>query len=348
MPTESGPEEGRGRAGAPRPVDPVFSRYRALLGPLVVVCLFVVGMFWSPFEPHPLPADPSGASGGEITWSHEDWSIFEERVEAAVEAGADTLPMGELMVHVGLGLVGTPYEAGTLEVEGPERLVVELGSLDCVTFVENVYAISAAVKAGVAQRLDDRATVEGEYERMLRALRYRGNVIDGYPSRLHYFSEWIHDAEAKQLVEDVTDDLGGVVDREPLRFMSENPEAYRQLSEPENLAAIRRVEDLLSRRGRHVIPEDRIEEVSSGIRNGDIIAATSSVYGLDVAHTGIAVRIGDALHLIHAPLVGDSVEVSERRLAERIQAIDGQDGIIVARPLEPRAGSAPVGRRNLR
>lgn len=317
----------------PEPAAPFAARYRALFGPVVVVALFVIAMFWSPFEPHPLPADPSGTPGGEVTWADSDWAVFERSVRSA--AGADTLPMGELMVHVGMDLVGTPYVPGTLEVEGPERLVVDFGGLDCVTFVENVYAIATAVKAGVADRLGERGRVEGEYERMLRALRYRGDVIDGYPSRLHYFTEWILDAQAKQLVEDVTEELGGVLDREPIDFMSTHSEAYRQLSEPDNLEAIRRIEELLSLRGRHYVPEGRIAEVAERIRDGDIVATTSTVEGLDVAHTGLAVRVDGELRLLHAPLVGDSVQVSERSLADRILAIGGQDGIIVARPLEP-------------
>ncbi len=345
MPTDGGDPSVPERAvpeREPGEAVPAAKRYRALLGPLAVVVLFAVGMVWSPFEPHPLPADPSGTPGGEVTWADSDWNVFEESVRSAVAAGADTLPMGDLMVHIGLGLVGTPYEPGTLEVEGPERLVIDFGGMDCVTFVENVYAIATAVKAGVGDRLDQRGVVEGEYERMLRALRYRGNVIDGYPSRLHYFSEWLLDAQSKQLVENVTEELGGVMDDEPIDFMSTHPDAYRQLSDPDNLDVIRRVEELLSARGRLYIPEDRIGDVADRIQPGDIIAATSTVPGLDVAHTGLAVRIDGELRLLHAPLVGDSVEVSVRPLAERIVAIEGQDGIMVARPLEPRAAPSRI------
>lgn len=344
MPTDGPPERSSRPETPPRrePDEPAVAKYRALMGPIAVVLLFVIAMLWSPFEPHPLPADPSGSPGGEVSWADSDWAVFEESVRSAVTAGADTLPMGDLMVHVGMGLVGTPYEPGTLEVEGPERLVIDFGGLDCVTFVENVYAIATAVKAGVAERLDERGIVEGEYERMLRALRYRGNVIDGYPSRLHYFSEWLLDAEAKQLVVIVTEELGGVVDEEPIDFMSTHPDAYRQLADAENLETIRRVEELLSARGRRYVPEDRIAEVADRIHSGDIIAATSTVKGLDVAHTGLAVRIDGELRLLHAPLVGDSVEVSVRSLADRIRSIDGQDGIMVARPLEPRAAASRI------
>jgi hypothetical protein len=36
---------------------------------------------------------------------------------------------------------------------------------------------------------------------------------------------------------------------------------------------------------------------------------------------------------MHAPLVGSVVEISEVPLAERLQRINAQDGIMVARPL---------------
>ncbi|KPJ84154.1 MAG: hypothetical protein AMS19_01825 [Gemmatimonas sp. SG8_23] len=243
--------------------------------------------------------------------------------------------MGAAMALVGRDLVGTDYVPHTLEVEGPERLVINFRGLDCVTFVENVFAIAAVVKAGAVERLSDRATVEAEYEQVLRTLRYRNGFIDGYSSRLHYFSDWIADGERKLVVEDVTGSLGGIVDPEPVRFMSEHPGAYRQLADPENLEGIRDVESQLTARGRTYIPEGDIEAVSSSIREGDIIAATSTVEGLDVAHTGLAIRVDGELRLMHAPLVGEAVQISEVSLADRIRAIEGQDGIIVARPMEP-------------
>ena len=55
--------------------------------------------------------------------------------------------------------------------------------------------------------------------------------------------------------------------------------------------------------------------------------------GLDIAHTGLALWVDGKLHLMHAPLVGTVVEISKLPLADRIQGIEGQDGIMVARPL---------------
>jgi hypothetical protein len=43
--------------------------------------------------------------------------------------------------------------------------------------------------------------------------------------------------------------------------------------------------------------------------------------------------VDERLHLLHAPATGKSVEVTDRPLAEWLPRFDGQDGIMVARPL---------------
>ncbi len=264
-----------------------------------------------------------------------DWDILHDRLAWAYESGLDTIPIGEAVVALGRSFVGTPYQPKTLEIPGPERLVINFEALDCVTFVENVLAMARFVKTAPPAVLNEQHVYRSIYQGALRQIRYRGGEISGYPSRLHYFTDWIADGREKGLVADVTAELGGVPDAEPVNFMSTHPDAYRQLSEPETLDRVRADEARLTARERVFVPEERIEEAASGIRNGDIIAAKSTVAGLDVAHTGIAIWLDGQLHLMHAPLVGDSVQVSERSLARRIREIGAQDGIAVARPQEP-------------
>lgn len=256
-----------------------------------------------------------------------DREIFEETMAFARAERLDTLPMGETVARIGRRFVGTPYEPGTLEVPGPERLVVNLRTLDCVTFVETVLAMSRVVHEGTYDF--------GAFQAELQRIRYRGGVLDGYASRLHYFSEWISDNERTGIVRQLTREVGGERVEEPVRFMSSNARLYPKLSDPEQLGAIRRMEERLSAEPRHFVPQERIAEVAPRIRNGDVIAATSTVEGLDVAHTGFALWVDGRLHLMHAPLVGKSVEISEHPLAERIRGIRGQDGILVARPVDP-------------
>jgi hypothetical protein len=304
-------------------------QYRGLLGPVAIVLLVGAAILWSPFEPHGPPVGEAAA------WPDEDWAVFESTVREAVARGLDTVPVGTAIAEIGRTFVGTPYVPQTLEVEGPEALVINFRGLDCVTFVENAFALARFVRSGGADLLAIRPSAEARYAVLLAELRYRDGRIDGYPSRLHYFSDWIADTARRGLVHDLGADLGGDVDREPIDFMTTHPDAYRQLADPRNVARVQEAETRLSAAGRTFVPEERIAAVADRIRDGDIIAATSTVDGLDIAHTGIALRIDGTLHLLHAPLVGDSVEISEVSLAERIQGLSGQDGIMVARPLEP-------------
>jgi hypothetical protein len=237
---------------------------------------------------------------------------------------------------IGTTFVGTPYVPGSLELPGPEALVVNLQAFDCVTLVEHLLVLSRLTVGAPRSILAEEGAFRERYREELTRVRYRGGILEGYPSRLHYFSEWLSDAEAKGLVHDVTRELGGIQDPRAIRFMSSHPGSYRQLGEePAYLEAIRETEAALNARPRYFIPQDRIASVEAGIQNGDIIAAVSTVDGLDIAHTGVALWREGRVHLLHAPLVGDSVEVSSAPLADRILGISGQRGIMVARPLGP-------------
>lgn len=305
-----------------------------------------------------------------------DWEIARDHFTWAVTQPPGTFPrFGDLLARIGERFVGTPYQPHTLELAGPERLVINLEALDCVTFVENVLVLArlawssssgfahpdgtgardarGAVSAGARGSgtadahepgatastgvglLDDPDRFQAAYRDELTRIRYRGGELDGYASRLHYFSEWIADNEASGLVDAISRDLGGVADPSPIDFMSTHPDAYRQLADPDVLAEIARMESRLGQVERYYIPTEAIDAASAGIRDGDIIAATSTVTGLDIAHTGIALWRDGTLRLMHAPLVGSHVQISEESLAERITRIGGQDGIMVARPLAP-------------
>lgn len=276
------------------------------------------------------------ADAASLAETERDWAIARRTVEWARDEGLGNLPVGQVVAIVGSTFVGTPYVPGTLEIPGPERLVVNLHGFDCVTLVEHALVMARLTVARDPSFLRNEQSFRERYRSELTGLRYRDGVLSGYPSRLHYFSEWIGNAEAKGLLRNVTRELGGVPDPRPIDFMSSNRESYRQLGEdPAALDAIRATEQRLNTVERFFVPQDEIAERESGIQDGDIIAAVSALDGLDIAHTGIALWQDGRLHLMHAPLVGDSVQISELPLAERIQGISGQIGIMVARPVQP-------------
>ncbi len=257
-----------------------------------------------------------------------DDQIFASTMARARTERLDTLPIGEVVATVGSWFVGAPYTPATLEAAGPESLVINLREFDCVTYVESMLALARVIRGGGTEFADFRSE--------LQKIRYRDGKLREYPSRLHYFSEWIRDNQRKGVVADHTRELGGVVDGEPVDFMTQHRKAYRQLADQRFFDDVRAQETTLAQLPRYMIPEQQINQVAARIRNGDVIAATSSVKGLDVAHTGLAFWRNGQLHLMHAPLIGDSVEISENPLAERVTFIERQDGIMVARPREPR------------
>lgn len=283
------------------------------------------------------PMRPQGAADSipGTNWTVADYQIFESKVRWGLAQGLAEGPIGRAVAGLGETFVGTTYTPGTLEAPGSERLVINLRELDCVTFVENVLALVTFIRRDGAAALQDPASARAKYEGYLRGLRYRGGVLAGYPSRLHYFSEWLADNERRGVLRQVTQSIGGRKDVERIDFMSTHVSAYRQLADESVLGEIRSMEDRLNAAGgRWYLPERRIAQAARRIQDGDIIAATSTLAGLDVAHTGFALWRSGKLHLLHAPLVGKSVEISTQPLAVRILSIKAQDGIMVARPLD--------------
>ncbi|MDX2282802.1 MAG: DUF1460 domain-containing protein [Bacteroidia bacterium] len=243
-------------------------------------------------------------------------------------AGLAQMPPGEAAIRVGTYFLGTPYIAHTLELPGEEQLVVRLDGLDCTTFLENVVAF---VRCGQRR--------QWTYEAYLAALaevRYRGGRPGPYPSRLHYFSDWIADNQAKGLLRDMTQALGGTPVQKRIDFMSTHPGSYRQLTEtPAWTDSVRQVEQALSARTRYVIPKDQIAAREAGIQPGDLIAIATSIGGLDVQHVGMAYRKGGRIHLLHASSLTNEVEISAQPLHDYLAASKSASGIMVCRLLAP-------------
>ena len=230
-----------------------------------------------------------------------------------------------LMLMVGGFFEGTPYVEHTLEHE-PEELVVNLREFDCTTFTESCLAISRTIRSG---RLGfDQFTSE------LKNIRYRNGVIDGYSSRIHYFSDWIHINTQKQVVRDISREIGGASFPKMVNFMSTHPGSYRQLVSDTALIGIIAAQEVeISAREMYYVPKDRLGDLGAGLREGDIVGITSGIEGLDISHVGILVRKSGHLHLMHASSRYGKVILSEETLEEYLDKSSSATGIMIARPL---------------
>ena len=138
--------------------------------------------------------------GFSVVYQSEDIEIYNDLIE--IVRRCDVTPsMGDLMLIVGKYFQGFPYVGNTLEREGEESLVINLREFDCFTFVENAVALAWIIKKGKSE-FDD-------YVDALERIRYRDGILDGYSSRLHYFSDWLFDNGQKGIVKDITAYGGG-------------------------------------------------------------------------------------------------------------------------------------------
>ena len=234
------------------------------------------------------------------------------------------LPAGELMVRAAGIFLGTPYTGGTLE-HVPEVLTVNLHETDCILLVETCTAMTLLLK----HCADDGIPPFEDFCSMLRTLRYRDGITDGYPSRLHYTSEWLLQAQDNGFLREVTAELGGIPLNQEFSFMSSHRDNYPRLREDDGaLELIRRSEERLDTAAAcFYIPSEKIPEIEDSILDGDIICFVSTVSGLDITHTGIACRKEDgSLHFIHASMKEGKVVLETRTLAEYARS-----GIRVAR-----------------
>ncbi len=257
-----------------------------------------------------------------------DEVLCEEKFKLAIAKDWKRLPIGEVVVNVGRTFLGTPYAEHVLEASGEEHLIVNLRALDCVTFYENALVIARCIK-------ENTLTFEN-YKKDLQLIRYRGGVLNGYASRLHYTSDYFYDGERKGVWKLVAQDLGGVPFKKKLNFMSTHPDSYRQIRQSESVRKqIEEIEKEISSRTMYYIPKRHAAAIASKILDGDILGMTTSMEGIDTSHTGIAIWHNKQLHLMHAPLSGSEVTISEYPLPMYLERIKSMTGIMVARPLEP-------------
>lgn len=237
----------------------------------------------------------------------------------------NNLPPGDLVCAIGCYFLGAPYKPGTLESGHKEKLVVNLAQFDCFTFVETVLALTRCVAAGKISK--------SELGQALQLIRYRQGIIDGYSSRLHYFTDWLRDNEQKKLLQDVSRKLGAVNQRKRIHYMTTHREAYGALCDEKEFGKMQLTEKNISRRVIRLIPKDKVNQQKENIQVGDIIAFAVDEEGLEVAHVGFALQQGGNLHLLHASSKEGAVVVSAKTLVTYLQQNKKNTGIVVARIL---------------
>ncbi len=261
-------------------------------------------------------------------WGRDDATRFQQIMAEATTRSLHNQPMGDIVQAIAVQFLGASYRANLLDQSNRETLVVSLTQFDCVLFIETVLALAHSVA------LQDYSPPG--FTQHLQAQRYRDGKLDGYCSRLHYFSEWLLDNQKRQQVSDMAMELGGIPLNKPLGFMSAHRHLYpRLVSDSSAYDCVRTMEVNLSPLLLRYVPQSQVRQIYSHLQPGDVIAITTDTPGLDVSHTGLAYRNADgSIGLIHAvPDIGVMISPD---LQTYVNRLPGAIGILVARPTDPR------------
>ncbi len=217
----------------------------------------------------------------------------------------------------------TPYKAQTLEVQG-EPLVVNLGGVDCTTFVEYVVA------AMVSNRKPD--AKDSDYCKALEQIRYRDGVRNGYMSRLHYASEWIDNNVKKGILDEVTQDYTTTMGMKRIDFMTTHSQAYPALhADVELIKELQAIEEAISQEPYYYIPARDVPEMAHKLKDGDIVLFMTAIGGLDFTHMGFVYKEEGHTKLLHASSKYKKVCVDPNFLADYVINNSSCTGIRVLR-----------------
>lgn len=259
----------------------------------------------------------------DILYQPEDKRLVEEKLQAY--SSKASLPISELITEIGLSFLGTPYVAATLENGLDEKLVINLRELDCTTFAENCLALARTVKTG--------KTDFDSFTAQLENIRYRDGQRRQYPSRLHYFSDWIHNNDHKGLISAEINQKGVKMGTN-IHFMSTHPNSYPVLKEhPELIPVMANQEKELTQADLFYFPKDNIPNLYKQLQQGDIIGLTSTIDGLDVNHVGIIMQKDHEFYLLHASQSEKKVVVAASPLTEFLKPSSKNGGVMIARPV---------------
>ena len=246
--------------------------------------------------------------------------ILDATRKAAIESPADRL------VFVAQQLIGAPYKSATLEGD-TELLRINMSAFDCTTLVETAIALSQTAAV-------DTASID-EFATNLCNIRYRGGVVDGYASRLHYVSDWIADnAERGNFTEVTTQFPKPSRDIKTINYMSAHSRNYPALANSDSLVnCIKEIEAKYNNYRYHYIQPAILNAdfAMKWFKSGDIVLFTTATKGLDVSHMGIIVVERGIPFFIHASTKARMVVFERQSLYNYVMSNNVINGVRIVR-----------------
>jgi N-acetylmuramoyl-L-alanine amidase-like len=240
------------------------------------------------------------ATGAAVAAGARAASAGKTRIEPLIDEARAHPQISQRIDYISAALRGTRYHGYTL-IGGPrqpEKFVVRDDGFDCVTYCETVLA------AAIARNL-------GEFEAVLRKIRYHNGIVE-WRERNHYFFEWCQHNVDNGICRWIT--MPGEVE------IKKTVDSQKGLSQ--------------RRFAMRVIPRAVFAANKPMLESGDIIGFVSHRSDLDFFHAGfIAFARDGALLLRHAS--ESAHRVHDERM-ERFLARYSVRYVTLLRPQEPK------------
>jgi hypothetical protein len=246
---------------------------------------------------------------------------------------------GALTVRVAEAAIGRPY-ADPPSTGGAEVVNLRVDAFECVSFVESSLAVARCVWM--------QTPTASCFGQEIVTIRYRDGRIDGFPSRLHYFEDWLGDNARRGHMALLSKELGGQAITRHTAYMTDHQGIFPALKDATIYKRIAAMEHRLSTSPQFIVMREMIGAIEPRLMDGDIIAVTTRRSDILVRHAGL-VQLGAnrQVHLLHASSAHHRVTRTKETLAEYINRRPEREGILIARPTPPpikKAGSQSAGR----
>lgn len=228
-----------------------------------------------------------------------------EELGRILKETSDIKEAGKRIESISKLFLDVSYSGSTLigDINSPEVFVINLGQVDCFTFIDYVEAIR--LSSSFSAFIDN-----------LKQVRYRSGRV-AFESRKHFFTDWVEYNSG--FIEDVTDLVGEHRAIQVMKKLNLKKDGTYFIE------GIKPVERMIK-----YIPSGALDHsVIQRLETGDYAGVYSDKEGLDVSHVGIIVRKEGVIYLRHASSKPNVCKVVDEGFKDYIA---GKAGLIVLRP----------------
>ncbi len=223
---------------------------------------------------------------------------------------------------------GVRYGAGANGCSA-DQLLINTTSFDCVTFIETFLAMAFTtydLRKNPFALEDEIFQLFSKYLMLIRY--YENKPTDSWDNRINYYTEQLFKLADLGLLVPVTENAKRYDKK--INYISSHKYKFRGIK---NWQRIRQTERFLTKRPKYYYPLKDIEKCYLPVaREGDIVALTTTVEGLEVSHTGIITLKNGRLYFSHASQKHKKLKMEEDFL-EYLNTRSTITGILVFRPV---------------